>query len=69
MHNSFICPIISVGEEGRPFWVSRFVYLNGESMILRSDETSASSFMSTWLIDTAIAVFHFERSKFGSQCE
>ena len=69
MHDAFVCPIISVCEERTPFWVRNFIYLDSKSVILRGDETSASSFVSTWLIDTTIAVFHFECSEFCSQCE
>ncbi len=64
--DAFVGAIIGISEKRAPFWVGWLISLDSEPMVLRSDKASTSAFVSTWLVDSAIAVLHLESSEASS---
>ena len=69
MNDAFVGAIVGVGEKRAPLWVRGVISLDSKPVVLRSDEASTSAFVSTRLIDSAIAVFHLESSETRSQSQ
>ena len=67
MDDPFIGSVVCVGKKRRPLVVRKTFHVNSEPVILRGNETTACVLVRAWLIDTAIAIFHFKSSE--TSCE